>query len=61
MCQFSTNVSEQVKMLDVSRDLGQHNDAWIVLLRNEMTMRCNVVVLQRLNMHAQIACVAVQV
>ena len=37
------SVLEQTKIIELSRDMRLYHDAWIVLLRIEMTMRCNVV------------------
>ena len=59
MGQSPIDVFEKAKMTDVSRDMGQHHDAWIMLLGTKMTIKCDVVS-QRLNMHARTTCVGKQ-
>ena len=43
MGQFPMDVSKQAKRDEVSWDMWWHHGAWVVLLKTEMTMRCNVV------------------
>ena len=42
------NGIEQTKIVELSRDIRLHHDAWIVLLGTEIMMRCNIVVLQKI-------------
>lgn len=57
---YPNNCVWTTKIVELSQDMRLHHDAWVVLLGTEMTMRCNVVVLQMIE-HARIGGVCGQI